>query len=484
VSEIHDWEGAAEATRGQQRETVRVVLLVSWLCFACSEPPSAPPLIESCHVTPSALDFGEVEANTRVSRTIRVVNHTGVDRELAVVPVVAPFSSDSLPGRFRLFAGATRDLTLSFAPSDGRLHLDELQLVDLGAGDCTLKVPLRGLGSGLLALQTPELDFGFLRPGSMKSLALVVSNSSRAPITLGAVNVLFDSESTGLAPLTVRPPASTVVPEHGTLALELFATPQRSGRVFGRVLLTSGEATLAAPFVLTVGAPVADAFPSSIAPWLVGFDPDTQPHGFSDRPLYFRNVGAAGPSPDADLRLTSLHVEALGDAVAEELLLNVPANASAGLQSFEVSELRLHLEPRSVGPKEFLITLGTNSPREPFLTIPVRATAAVLPACELSVSPADELRLSPLPEGLSGGTVLFKNTGTTPCVLDDLRLEGEVNFIIERGQVLQVQIPPGGQHAVTIVGPRKSSVMRVGSLSFHVFNPNSRTELIDVYSTP
>lgn len=472
---------------------MRLTLLASCLVLACSEPPRAPPsapaLIESCRATPSALDFGEVEANRQgasASRTLRVVNHTGVDRELAVVPVAAPFSTESLPGTFRLAAGATRDVTMSFAPSDGLLHLAELQLVDLAAGDgaCTLEVPLRGLGSGLLSLQPAVLDFGFLRPGSTKSAELIVSNSSRAPITLGAVNVVFDSGPTAPAPVTVRPPASLVVPAHGTLALELLATPQLSGHVAGRVLLTASAATLTAPFVLTAGIPEAETFPTSIGPWLVAFDPVTQPHGFSDRPLYFRNVGPTGPSPDADLRLTSVRVEALGEALAEELQLNVPAQASAGLQSFAVAELRLHLEPRAAGSKEFLLTLGTNSPLTPLLAIPVRATTAVLPGCELSVSPADALRLSPRPEGLSGGTVTFENTGTTPCVLDDVRLAGEVNFIIERGQVLQVQIPPGERHVVTIVGPRTPTAARVGALSFHVFNPNSRTEFIDVYSTP
>ena len=472
---------------------MRAVFIVSfWLLLACEVPLEKPPnTLVPCTVSPTAVDFGEAVATLEgasVRTRIRVKNHSGTDRNLVLLPLGKPYSVLPVPGALRLPAGSTRDLTVFFTPTDGLLHLDELRVIDESSdGACGLSVPLRGLGAGNLSMGgTPApLDFGFMEPGARQELEFTVTNSTRAPVRLDAVNVVFDSGFSIPQPVTVIEPLSLVVPASGSSRFELVAAPQLVGAIAGRVVITSGSTTLQAPFTLRVGQPEPELFPTQVGPWRVGFDEDTHPRGFSERPIRLRNIGSSGPSAEAGLRVLSVAITAL-EGEARELQLIVPPQAFRGLATDESAELVLRLEPATPGEKQFVVTLFTNSPASPRVTLPVRAHTEVLPRCELSISPGAELLLVPIDEGRCAGSVTFTNVGAERCILDDVRLtDGAQNaFSIASGQPAQVELQAGQQYTAIIIGPRSPSVQHVGALSFHVFNPGSRVELIHLYSTP
>lgn len=470
-----------------------VLIFSSCLILGCDVPPgSTSPAPVVCSVSPTSVDFGETDATldgASVRTRIRLRNHSGTDRNLVLLPLGKPFSVLPVPGSLRLPAASTRDLTVFFTPTDGMLHSGELKLIDEGSTDgrCELSVPLRGLGAGVLSLGgTPTpLDFGFMEPGAQQRLRFDVTNSTRAAVRLDSVNVVFDSGFSLPAPVTVIEPTSLLVPASGTSSFELVAAPQLLGPVSGRVVITAGPTTLQAPFALRVGQPEPELFPASLGPWLVGFHPDVEPHGFSQRPIRLRNVGSSGPSEEAGLRLLSVTITALvGES--RELKLHVPPEAFLGLPSGASAELSVRLDPSTPGPKEFVVMLFTNSPSAPRITLPVSAHTEVLPPCELSVTPQLELRLAPIDEGRSAGSVTFTNTGANRCILDDVRLTGgaENQFTIASGQAPQLELQPGQAYTAIIVGPRAAAVTHVGALAFHVFNANSRVELIELYSTP
>ena len=476
---------------------VLTISALALVLMACDDEhhESTPSPFVPCTVSPVAVDFGEADATIEgasVRTRIRVRNFSGSDRNLMLLPLGKPYSALPVPGGFKLPAGSTRDITVFFTPTDGMLHLDELRLVDDGNGDgkCELTVPLRGLGSGTLSLGgTPStLDFGFMEPGTTQSLSLNVSNSTRLPVRLGSVNVVFDSGFSLPQPVQIKGPLSLTVPASGTLGMELIAAPQLLGPVSGRVVITSstGQITLQAPFALTVGRPEPEVFPSNLTPWLVGFDPDSRLHGFSQRTVRFSNVGNSGPSGKDGLRLTSVLIAGLANTSSSELLVSVPPEAFQGLATNESAQLIFHLEPSSAGPKEFMVTLFTNAPDAPRVVVPVSANVEVLPRCEISISPSTELLLRPIPDGRSVGSVTFTNVGQTRCIVDDVRLTdgAENEFDIASDEPQQRELQPGEEHSVVIVGPRTTELMRVGALQFHVFNPDSRVELIDLYSTP
>lgn len=470
-----------------------VVIFSAMVFFACDAPTQKTPApFVPCTVTPTAVDFGEADATIEgasVRTRIRVRNQSGKDRNLMLLPLGRPYSMLPVDGAFKLPAGSTRDITVFFTPTDGSLHLDALRLVDDGNGDgaCEVTVPLRGLGGGTLSLGgTPSsLDFGFMEPGGTQRLALNVANSTREPIRLTAVNVVFDSGFTLPEPVTLHEPTTLIVPASGNLPFELVASPQLVGTVTGRVVISSANTTLETHFAVTVGRPEADVFPASVGPWLVGFDPISRSHGFSQRALRLTNVGNSGPSAEAGLRVTSILISGFGSS-SSELTVNVPPQAFQGLASGESAQLVFELQPTSIGPKNFVVTLFTNSPSSPRVVIPVSASVEVLPACQLAVTPENELRLSPLDEGRSVGSITFTNVGETRCIVDDLRLvDGAENeFSIINDDRPQVELLPREGHTAVVIGPRTGNVMRVGAFSFHVFNPNSQAQLIDLYSTP
>ena len=84
-------------------------------------------------------------------------------------------------------------------------------------------------------------------------------------------------------------------------------------------------------------------------------------------------------------------------------------------------------------------------------------------------------------DGGAEASITFTNEGSTPCLLDDVRMHPYPGYFISSSFAPQVEVPPGGSHLVTVAGPFRPYPGGVGSLEFHVFNRDSRREWISVY---
>lgn len=457
-------------------------------------PPAADPVLPErpCSVSPLELDFGEVETGRRSpTRTVTVRNDSPVLRVLGLAALEPPFFLEIPTNQLLVPAFGTKVFELGFFPRDGRLHLQDLVFTDElareGDSKCELTLSLRGLGTGRVSVEPSELAFT-LEPGEVETKELLIINSRRTPATVSALVQLRQSLAGG-DPVTVDP-TPVVVPAAGAVRLPVRAAPHAPDLVLGELLVSAeGEAPLRSRFSLRAGKPVAEVLPRQVIDWRVQYDRASQPASFSRRRLTLRNVGSSGTLPALALKLgqPAFTVEALQGSLAELVVLtgNQPLD---GLAQGESAELVLHLWPLSVGPKEFRLRLFVDEPLDdpadpldPVIEVMVRANAEVMPACTMTVEPASSLQLVEANGRLEGG-ITFTNTGATPCLVDDLHLASSTlpGYFIESGAAEQVEVLPGASYVIAIAGPVQSLARRVGALEHHIFNRDSRSEVVEL----
>ena len=290
---------------------MRWTLALAVAFLGCPPPPAPPPESASCAASPLELDFGEVDTGRRsATRSVIFRNDSSTFRVLEVTEPMAPFSL----GSTQLFVPAygTTVLEVAFLPRDGRLHFGELLITDsLHSGECEVRVGLRGLGRGELAMGPARFDLK-VEPGDVGTAELMITNSRRQAVELSAQVQLQQSFAGGDTVTVERGP--TVVPPLGSLALPVRGAPLAADVVMGNVVVTTQDGeTLRSQFRMIAGRPVAEVSPTEVSVWRAPYDPGSQPASFSRRRLAIRNVGNSGNIDALKLRLglPSVSVEAI-----------------------------------------------------------------------------------------------------------------------------------------------------------------------------
>ncbi|MDP1829997.1 MAG: hypothetical protein Q8L48_42435 [Archangium sp.] len=453
-------------------------------------PPPPPPVkdagsvfVEPClRVFPEDLDFGEVENSLGAVRQVQVTNTSTFLRTLrAVRPprgfVLSPPIDDL---GLQIAAGASHRFEVQFFPTDALLHLGSLEL---NAGlDCAARLPLSGLGSGEVLTVPASLDFGFVPPGTTKTLELQLVNTRRVPVQVR--NLRLDSSM--IQAFGGSLPSQLDLPALSTTSLMVTASPVTDETFFGDLLaVTAPFGALRTPLRVVGGAPVAALSATHLEVRHVRFDPGSA--SFAQRVVTLRNVSTSGRSDEAQLRLVPpfVTVEAPDGGPVDELSISPGAGAVMGLPLGAATEVLVHFTPTGVGSRSYRITLFTNAPVAPELGLTFDAEVESLPPCNgLSITPAVVLALTPTPDGKSAGSVTFENSGTSRCVVDDLRLEqGTPATFSITGGVQQLVVEPGTISTISVVGPR-ALLDSLGVLGFHALNPGSARQFISVSAPP
>lgn len=453
-------------------------MLMAGLLGGCSSSSMNPPAAMPCLVvTPSEIDFGEVENLNMGFERLQVSNPGRFNR---TVTASTPLAFGISPVSVQLPAHSTRAFVVQFQPADARLHLGELELN--GGQGCTATVRLRGLGQGSLTMVPALLDFGFMEPGERKTLELSVVNTRRTPVQITSAGFLPGSS----AAFSMVLPSRFELAPSSAMSLAITASPSSDEAYQAQLQLGSAEGFLRSRFIVEGGAPVAELSPRSVHLPVVGFTLLSFPRSFADRVVSLRNASTRGRSTGAQLRLVPplFKVELLDGGTVDELTVVPASELLRGLGLGEAATVSLHFEPRSVGSRGYRVTLFTNDPVQPEQVFSFETSVQQLPACTLDISPPIELVLAPQADGSSTGAVTFTNTGLDPCVVDDLRLEGPVppGFRVVNPEA-QVTIAPGESHAVQLAGPR-ALFGSTTVLGFHVFNRDSVREYINLQAPP
>lgn len=416
-------------------------------------------------VSPQALDFGEVDSRPSARPGVRAVTITndGEHPRALAVTVGAPF--EVTPPGAMLTPHTSASLSVTFSPRDGRRFVDELVFIAEDGG-CQTRVPVQGLGSGSLGMPA-FVDFGLVAPGARKTLDVTFTNSRRTEVTLSSLQVsphVFELGST-----------SGVVPPGGTFVVPITAAPSVSGPVQGMLTGASDEGPVAIGLGVLGGVQAIEATPLVLRAPRVGLWADGQTPPFIERTVALRNVLPQG-SPA--VRFAGVMVDPQAGS-AQELQTSTTLPLQ-GLAPGERGDFTLRLEPFSLGPHRYVLSLFF-TPTQPQLQLTFDANVVRLPPCALVVTPAaPRLELTALADGGARGVVAFDNPGPDGCVVDDVVLDSATLRLTGGGE--QLDVAPGAHHELLVQGPMPDAGVSAGTLRFHVLRRDEPVTSLGVFA--
>lgn len=451
-----------------------LLLALTFGVTACLPPPSPPPPPCPVTVSPTELDFGEVEATTFTRRNLVFTNSSSSVMHFTLAePVDFPFQP--VRGeRFSVDAASEQVVTIQVRPSDGLLHLDTF-VVRSADERCELTVPLRALGSGLLVVEPDPLTFQ-VNPGQTQTKDLRLVNSRREPITVQAA--LRPSPN----PFMLTAPEGLTLPALGEIPLLVTANPTTWSQARVQLVLTTERETVTADVTQRPSSPRLEVTPASFTIPTVRFDPSSQPKGYVERVIRVRNAGTSGDPAAPPLRFDSVAILS-GDP--RELVRSAPDQGTP-LAEGESLELGVRIVPIGApGPRSYLLSvLAANTPPLQPALVQIDANAEVLPSCEFQIDPLNALVLSDALDGGVEGSVSFTNTSANRCIVDNPRLSEAPQFAIVAGAQSQVEVPAQGVHRFTIAGPKPLDAGVVGAFGYHVLQPNHDVRWIELRASP
>jgi len=218
----------------------------------------------------SALDFGSVLLTTESPKTVTLTNTGAADVTLPASFVVsAPFGLVAEDCPESLAAGASCTISLKYAPTQAGVQTQNLSISSTPeVVPVTLAMTGTGQAPGVLSPSTSSLDFGNVKIGATKDLALVFTNSGatalalpetftfEAPYTLQSgdctsslapaasctLNIRFAPTAEGTLAKTLSIPGSTAVP---AVNVALTGVGQKLGIVTSGATRTWEDGTVA-----------------------------------------------------------------------------------------------------------------------------------------------------------------------------------------------------------------------------------------------
>lgn len=428
----------------------RALFFVALLLASCRNDPVI--------IEPGGLDFGEVDATSisPQSRFVRLTNPSSGDRVCVIEPLGSPFATLQ-EGEVVVKGLSAQTISVTFLPRDGLEHRGKLELHSSDGG-CEGSVELRGLGSGRLAAVPSSLEFK-LNPGQAATQKISLQNGRRTPVRFQLSVESFSNA------LSVTRTADTI-PPGGAITLTVRAAQTRWNQLTDAVVIFEEKEQLRIPVTVTPASPTLEVTPLAIDV------PVAAVGDFVDRTFRITNTGASGDNNAPKLGFMGLPRVALGNPEEVEFFFSSQPLLAEG-ESFD---LTMRVRFVSEGPRTFQVGLPALPEFVARSPLTLTAEAKSLQPCTMQVDPRVSLHLQDAGDGGVVGRVSFTNSGSTLCVVDNLRLQSSPLSMISGGAA-QVQVPAGSSHQVTIAGPNSPDA---GTFRFHILNMNGLDESIEL----
>lgn len=347
-----------------------------------------------------AVPFGDVTEATTATETVTVTNEGAGALVLGTVgdgdPLAAPFAiaNDNCSGQ-SLSKGASCTVDVTFSPAATGAFADSVAIPSNdGAGSndgAEPVVTVQVSGNGTVALVpnivvtdslAPAADallpFGSVLEGAQATATVTVANSGTATLTLGAVA----SANPLAAPFAVQSDACSgqALPPAGNCTFEVVFAPTAAGSFADSLDIPSDDPDTPSVAVSVTGTGTATAAPN------IRITDPTAPD--DDRQLSFGNVREGG---SFDREITVLNVGSadlvLGTVGAANPLA-APFSLIAGEDDCSGETLiptgsctiGLRFEPAALGSASDAVSVPSNDPDEPVVTVNVAGTGVEAPA--------------------------------------------------------------------------------------------------------
>lgn len=496
---------------------------------------------------PKTIDFGAVARGDTYQQVVSLKNDQPIDTLASVGPIISAqgetvftYTPDSPQGEFTLSSGKTREVVITFAPTEGR---DYFGTATMRAAEGCPEVKVRLVGTGVdqvLSWAPSTVDFGYVTPMLTAAADVTFSNQAIHDVTLSAMGTyegsnpsnVFKVTATGTADLTklvvpagARDPATgTITP--GTVKASLSFRPQVLGVKPGLLKAATdlrSQATIAVPLRGVGGGPAIDVKPSPLLNFgRVAFFAGANPASYATRRVTVQNVGTRPNPPDAraNLRLGDKgngapywKVEPRSAASgADEICVGLfdvgtqtcvgqlpttgpgaydPAKGLEASGASAMLDIPIRVTPTSIGQKEWDLTFFSNDPRNPEVKVTIQANAVTLPPCNYSVRPLNlNFGVVTPPSTKDLAFEIKNNSPTDLCLISnlDMRAGSDPMFLLPAGVQPETELQ-GGQAMVVMVrswpqGQLPQTPTQVtGAVLFNVSSPSAPQQTVNLQAT-
>ncbi len=417
------------------------------------------------------IDFGAAAPGQAVGRAVTLYN-TG-NAPLRISSVRLEGAAFALQGTApaSLDSGASFDVLLRFTPAGGGGVEGVLILATNDGDNPEIRLPLSGVGTGVatqapvIAVSPARLDFGPVDPGQSRDLTIEIANRGTAPLTVSAIT----SSSPRFVPAAFTAPL-TLAPAT-TRQLAVRFSPDSAGESSATLTIASDDPSRPLVTVSVVGRGGQDAASApriEVAPTAVGFGSVTVGQS-NDQQVTIRNSGASA------LSVTALTT---ANPVFSVVSPRAPFTVSAGATSV----ITVRFGPVSAGPADTALTIGSNDPRQPSVTVALSGSGAGVTAQgRLAVTPpAIDFGSAPVGEPRTS-TVTLRNTGAGILTVTSLNVSGAAFTI--GGATAPLVLAPNGSQAFTVRMLALESGPQRGTLTIASDDPASAVTTVSLTVT-
>jgi hypothetical protein len=457
---------------------------------------------------PDVIDFGKTLVGETFPYTVPFLNPTSLPASGSTGPItggdaaVFGYAPNTPMGTVPVRPMSSTDVVITFSPTELRQY--EAQVVMRGAGECPEKtVTLRGEGSNETLTWSPiNINYGYVNPGSETLRDVVFINPASVPITLTQVTSTNSADFYHAVTAGQDATRFTVAPNGVPTAMKIACNPSQLGARTGTLTFSTGltqNPTGTITLNCTGGGPRIKVTPRpTLAFGRVGFFPGNT--NFSvQRKINVQNVGSRPPQPDpnSNLYLGEVGMDgtpgqlplfdlapAAGTAADEFVVaLGSPYNPTVGLQAIagqNFVDLTVTLKPQAVGMKRATITLYSNDPAEPAITVDLTADVQQLPPCTILTSPAMANFGLVTPGTTKDLPITISNPSVTAgevCYLSGIELGAgsDLAYSIVGGNIVEQELQPQQSFQVVVrVAPTGATPTQLTTLTGQlVFNSTS-----------
>lgn len=465
------------------------------------------------------LDFGAVQKGLTFSRAIRLRNPASIP---ATVTLGEPYSStgdhtafvlaEGMPhGQVTLPPQSEQDLVLNFTPTLVKPYVAFLKV--RASEQCPdVVISLEGQGVDQVLTWTPQLvDCNFSPLGFEVTREVTFSNLGIDPVELAQFTP--DSPEFRVIEGGAFDGSKLTVPGKGDVKVQVGCKPQQLGMRQGYIdFATSltGQPTGKLGVKVLGGGPDIDVKPASqVSFGQVAYYPAATPASFQTRRIVVCNVGTR-PSPtddSANLLLGTLN--GLSQRVAPYATVTPknsntqpgefsvalstqydPAKGLAALVGKNCTDFTVKFTPSSLGQKAAELTLPSNDPDEPVVTLQLSANAVDLPPCTYSVSPTALNFGLVSPPNYRDLTVTVVNTGANDCHLTNVDFAADTDpaYSLPAGMISEKILAANEAHTFTVrswpqVPPGGNVTNLAGALNLFFNSPTQPQTVVSLQTT-
>jgi Zn-dependent metalloprotease len=375
-------------------------------------------------VDPAKLDFGSVTMGQTAKINLSIQNKGDAELSVSAIELVAgPFSASG-EAAFRLAAGVSRSLSVSFSPVQPGPQQASLIIRSNDQDQPTVTVPLTGLGAGVpaIAVEPTLLNFGTVVLGQSTQLPVTVRNSGTAALVVSDVHTdlgifALSGETTFQLPPGASKAVAVRFSPHSVGTQEATLTIVSNDPAHGTVNLDLLGAGLGVPVIAT-------------EPLSVDFG-ETAIGQSSERTVTVHNSGSL------TLMISKMRID--------RAVFSTSDDPSFALAPGTSQKLTIRFSPVAVGPIQATLSLDSNDNHQPTVNISLAGMGVAVPY--ISVEP-DHLDLGTVSVGHSSqDSLTVRNIGSADLsvsaielVLSPFLISGDTTFTLAPAESRMIMV--------------------------------------------